>query len=469
MSFQISKLKVRSKLRGIEPGAIKTAASRREFYTFLFALPKGGDLHHHLGGATRPEAWFKIATDPSRNGNQRFFTRYRILNCEDSFGDRVFGRFKNDYWITVRESAWRRLPVCNKREFKPLQELSENEYESWSSSFVLDKLGEGRDEFFGNIWARVNHLLNDPFVMSEVLVDSMHRFGAEGVRYLEPQIAGISTFVDRSEKPYTPDEVYNILERRLDQTDALETGVTVRFQLMVQRFFPGAEEAIRKTFALIDSHRERWRGINMAGREDNEKGHPRQFTEVYDEMLRRYPEVGIAIHGGEQDKPSRHIFDTLRLGATRIGHGVNLIDDAPTMQLLRCGRFLVEINLVSNHLLEYVPNLSRHPFPIYLRQGIPCCLNTDDPGMWQSNMTDEYFVAVSNFNLNWVEIVQLGRNSIEFSFAQPNVRTRLLQDYERELKEFENRFLGNWRGELARANPEFTEYGKKHLDLGIRG
>ncbi len=54
-------------------------------------------------------------------------------------------------------------------------------------------------------------------------------------------------------------------------------------------------------------------------------------------------------------------------------------------------------------------------------------------------------------------------NSIEFSFAQPNVRTRLLQDYERELKEFENRFLGNWRGELARANPEFTEYGKKHL------
>jgi len=57
-------------------------------------------------------------------------------------------------------------------------------------------------------------------------------------------------------------------------------------------------------------------------------------------------------------------------------------------------KYLVEINLISNRLLEYAPNPARHPFPEYLRFGIPVCLNTDDPGAWDSNITDEYFSGV---------------------------------------------------------------------------
>jgi len=439
-------------------------------YTFLYALPKGGDLHHHLGGATDPAKWFQFATNREINGNQRFFTRFQILNCENTYADQVPGTLKNDYWnygywICLRESAWDRLPSCVKREFKPLEMLDEKEYESWSSSFVLDQPGEGRKEFFENIVPRLRHLLNDPFLMSEIVVNSMKRFGAEGVRYLEPQIGGISNFVDKAGNRYTPDEVYRIFKRRLEQPDALQTDVTVRFQLMVQRFWPRAEEAVRKAFALVDSHRDLWRGVNMVGREDNEKEHAKQFTSVYDQMLRRYTGIGISIHAGEQDEPSEHVFDTLRLGATRIGHGVNLINDSRTMQLMRNGRFLVEINLISNQLLEYVPDLSEHPFPVYLRQGIPCCLNTDDSGMWQSNMTDEYFVAVSNFDLNWEEIVQLGQNSLKFSFASRKDKSRLLQEYQQDIKAFEKRFQNNWRKELTTIRPMITEYGKRYSNL----
>ncbi|MEJ1972057.1 MAG: hypothetical protein WDM96_06160 [Lacunisphaera sp.] len=61
---------------------------------------------------------------------------------------------------------------------------------------------------------------------------------------------------------------------------------------------------------------------------------------------------------------------------------------------------LVEINLISNRLLEYTPDLAKHPFPEYLRTGIPVCLNTDDRGMWDSNLTDEYYTAVTTFNLS---------------------------------------------------------------------
>ncbi len=104
--------------------------------------------------------------------------------------------------------------------------------------------------------------------------------------------------------------------------------------------------------------------------------------------------------------------------------------------LLRNGPYLVEINLISNLLLEYVKDYSQHPFPEYLRIGIPVALSTDDRGMWDSNMTDEYFVAVREFNLSWSELVKLGRNSLRYSFVDEPTKQRLLTDYDKRVAAF---------------------------------
>ena len=110
---------------------------------------------------------------------------------------------------------------------------------------------------------------------------------------------------------------------------------------------------------------------------------------------------------------------------------------------LRAGIALVEINLVSNLLLEYVDHYSRHHFAELLRTGIPVALSTDDSGMWDSNMTDEYMTAVTEFNPTWDELVQCGRNSLKWSFAEPALKEKLLADYDHDLKFFESRFSGN--------------------------
>ena len=56
--------------------------------------------------------------------------------------------------------------------------------------------------------------------------------------------------------------------------------------------------------------------------------------------------------------------------------------------------------------------------------------------MWGSTMTDEYYVAVKNFNLSWEEIVQLGRNSLEYSFVEADQKQRLLDAYTQAVKDF---------------------------------
>ena len=425
---------------------IRQASTPAQLYAFLYDLPKGGDLHHHAGGAGWPEDWLAIATDPARNGNNVFYTRVSLAHYDPATGVAPI------IYQTIQKSAYDKLAPDLRTDYVPLAELSEHDRASWLSGMKLDLPGEGRDEFFENIWPRLGALLHDPHVAAELMVVNLRRFGAEGVRYLEPQ-ASLFGLVDHDGQPVDYETVAQIYEERLAREDARETGVETRFQHTVLRFKATAERDVEATYAFIDRHRARWVGVNFAGREDRQKGFPLRFLKTLRQMRRQYSGIGLSIHAGETDEPDRHVRDTLLLGATRIGHGVNLINDPDTMLLMRGQQFLVEINLISNRLLEYTPDLTKHPFPEYLRFGIPVCLNTDDRGMWSSDMTDEYYTAVSLYRLTWPEIVALGRNSLAYSFAEPELKARLLADYDRRVSEFERRYAAasdDWTTVLPR-------------------
>jgi adenosine deaminase CECR1 len=206
-------------------------------------------------------------------------------------------------------------------------------------------------------------------------------------------------------------------------------------------------------------------GVNFAGREDNDKGYPLRFLSTLRELRHQYPEIRLSIHAGEVDEPNEHIRDTLLLGADRIGHGVNLINDPDTMLLMRNGPYMVEINLVSNLLLEYVTSYKQHPFPEYLRTGVPVALSTDDRGMWDSNLTDEFFVAVKEFNLSWDEILLLSRNSLKYSFLDPATKARLLADYDKRVAAFVANFQKKGWGGLAVTKPVTYSFLCKHYQV----
>ena len=446
---------------------IKKSASKEQLYTFLYALPKGGDLHNHNGLSYFVDSWYAGATNPARKGDV-YYTRLRINNCPDSVEPLLLFR-------TIRQSTYSSMSECRKREYHPLAQLTPQQKEQWMSAMILDKEGEGRNEFFEVIGQRLNELFRDPTLVADLMVENMRRFGAEGLRYLETQF-GTGNFVDSDGKPIDVERGVQIIRSRLNQPDARNTGVTIRFQSGMLRFSPQAEQNLERVFDFVDKHRDLWVGINMAGREDNDKGHALRFLSTYRKMRRKYSGIGLSIHGGEVDAPGTQVRDTLLLGATRIGHGVNLITDPDTMLLMRNGKFLVEINLISNRLLEYFPDLSEHPFPEFLRTGIPVNLNTDDRGSWDSNMTDEYYTAVTLFNLTWDEIVQMGRNSLEFSFAEPSLKARLLKEYETAVTAFEKKYgAGNWASLLATVEPRSSGYAARTFgirlpasDVGVR-
>lgn len=417
----------------------KQQASAQQLYNFLYLLPKGGDLHHHLAGANFSEWWFDVATNPSLNGDYRYYTQVYPNLCENAQTKEYapladFLAFRN-----IQASTFNTLNACQQSQYKALTALSPEEKLGWLNSIRLDKKGEGRDEFFEKHWSRLNQLMANPHIQAEMIVKNMRDFSAEGLVYLETQV-GARNMLKADGSFYSEDEVVAIYRQRLAQKDALKTGVTTKLQYTLLRFSPDAEAQLEWIYRFVDQHRDLYVGINMAGREDNDKGYPLRFLPTLRKLRNTLPAVNLSIHAGEVDEPNFHVRDTLLLGATRIGHGVNLIDDPQTMLLMRNSQYMVEINLISNLLLEYVNDYSQHPFGEYLRTGIPVALSTDDRGMWDSNMTDEYFVAVKEFNLTWQELLSLGENSLQFSFLDEQSKQQLLQDYRQRISQFTRAF-----------------------------
>ena len=414
---------------------LKASDNPEDLYRVLYHMPKGGDLHNHLSGSNFSEWWYELALAEKARG-YRYFTKIRIENCV-AYGSNEFG--PSPYYLMFRNISadeYESLGDCEKGEYKALEDLDENELAGWLASIRLDKPYEGRDEFFQTHWQRLNALTRNPWLQAETMVRNIQAFAEEGLVYLESQVA-IQGFEGPDGAAISPQQVGEILRLRLQQEDAASIGITVRLQVPILRFLPFAENQLRTVYQFVHDNNDLFVAVNMVGREDNDKGYPLRFLSTLRELRRHYDGVRLSIHAGEVDEPNSHVRDTLLLGADRIGHGLNLITDPDTMLLMRNGAYMVEINLISNLLIEYIDDYSQHPFPEYLRIGIPVALSTDDRGMWDSTLTDEFFVAVREFDLSWEEVKILSRNSLQYAFLPAFEKNALLQDFAVRINRYE--------------------------------
>jgi len=417
-----------------------------DLYRVLWDLPKGGDLHNHHEYSIPMTFWIERALQ------RPYWIRFRLSPC---------GEAESFQWQTLRRESLDKLPACAQGDFKPVASLSEAERREWLAAITLDP-SEGKDEFFDRAVRRLADLEREPELIADALVVAQQQMQAENAVYLETQ-ADPRSFIGMSE-----DEGAAVLRRRLAQPDSLKTGVAVRMQVSTVRFLPGAEDDLADGFAFVHRNRDLWVGTNLVGREDDERGRPARFVKRMADLRRKYPDVLLSLHAGESSTRDTNIRESIALGATRIGHGTNAYLDPETMALLRRGPYLVEVSLLSNQSLGYVPDLRTHPFPKYLRQGIPVCLNTDDRGIMDSNLTDEYFAAVALFDLSWAELKQIGRWSLEFSFAEPALKKELLARFEKNVAAFERKYsAADWQQRLAQVEPHRS--GSTARILKLRG
>jgi aminodeoxyfutalosine deaminase len=186
----------------------------------------------------------------------------------------------------------------------------------------------------------------------------------------------------------------------------------------------GLESGVR-TLDWVHKHRpEHSVGFGLGG---PELGTPRaQFRDVF----ARAADLGLRLvpHAGETTGPQT-IRDSIEfLGAVRIGHGISAAQDPELMAELVERDIVLELSPTSNLRTRAVARIEDHPFNVLREAGVRLTLNTDDPGMFDTDLNQEYLIAHRVFGRSAAELTELAREAVRASFAGEPTRARLLAE-----------------------------------------
>jgi adenosine deaminase len=160
-------------------------------------------------------------------------------------------------------------------------------------------------------------------------------------------------------------------------------------------------------------------GFDLAG---PEFGYPPQQHAKAIAMVR---EAGlpITLHAGEADAAIR-VIEAADLGATRIGHGVRIIDDAALLQEARARGLHLEVCPTSNVHTGAAASVATHPITTLWRAGLNLSFNTDNRLMSCISMRSEAADLLQHTPLTLTDLVQMQLRAAEASFLREAARVQ---------------------------------------------
>ncbi len=154
-------------------------------------------------------------------------------------------------------------------------------------------------------------------------------------------------------------------------------------------------------------------GVVALGLGGPEVGHPPEKHAI---SFKKAHDAGLIciLHAGETEGPAS-IWGAIKQGSVRIGHGVRCIEDPKLVDYLRETQIPLEVNPTSNICLGVYPRIEEHPLPKLIADGLYVTLNSDDPPMFNTTLTNEYITAAQVFGMDVDALTGLVINSVRAS------------------------------------------------------
>jgi adenosine deaminase/aminodeoxyfutalosine deaminase len=235
----------------------------------------------------------------------------------------------------------------------------------------------------------------------------LERLAAQNVRYAEVIVA--AGVVLWKEQEFAP--VFDAIEAA-----AKASPVETRWILDgVRQFGPEHVMAVARLAAeRVD------RGVIAFGIGGSEERGPAEwFTDAF--AFAKCSGLHLTAHAGESAGPES-VWAALRLGAERIGHGIQAVRDPRLLDHLRERAIPLEICITSNLVTGVVKQLEEHPLRQLFDAGVPIVLNTDDPAMFGCTLVDEFRLAERAFGFSRPELREIAANGFRYAFTAPGVQ-----------------------------------------------
>jgi adenosine deaminase len=402
---------------------------------FLREMPKGGDLHNHLGGAVYAEDLIDYAAQDKLCVDRATMTAVSG-ECDSSCGSHA-QKLRADCAHQDQDFYDSLIDAWSMRNWERGRESGHDHFFATFGKFGLP---------FGNhIGEEIARTMQHAAADHLQYVELMHTVSGRQSAELGAKAGWDSDFSAMRDKLMAGGMKEAVTAARAELDEDQKTiqaklgcgtpsalpacDVTVRYLYQVLRGLPPeqvfAQILMGFELASVDP---RVVGLNLVMPEDWYV--PMRDFNLHMRMLDYlhgiYPKVHISLHAGElalglvpPEGMSFHIRHSIEEGhAERIGHGVDVMNEHNALDLLRemaRKKILVEICLTSNDEILGVKG-DEHPLPMYRKFGVPVALATDDEGVSRSDLTHEYLRAVETYALSYTDLKQMARQSLEHSF-----------------------------------------------------
>ena len=186
-------------------------------------------------------------------------------------------------------------------------------------------------------------------------------------------------------------------------------------------------ELARKPGSLI-------RGFDLAGSEGQHSVDKHAAALRYMQTYGKPQGLGLTIHAGETPMSDQYsgvdsIKKALALGADRIGHGIQMMQDPELLAYSQVAQLPIELCPWSNVQIQAVNGYGDHPLKAMLSKGLNVSLSTDNRMMSKITLTEQLGQLWAHHQItSWEQIKLITRNGVGSAFLTPIEKTRALKN-----------------------------------------
>ncbi len=238
---------------------------------------------------------------------------------------------------------------------------------------------------FIEVWIFTTNALQTADDFRQMVVDYAAEAASHGAVYLE----GIFSPAERVRRGVPWQVAYEGVCDGAQEARELH-GVEVRLTPDIPRGF--TQEEARATVEWAARYRHRGVvGVGLGGLEAEYP--PEPYADVF--ALARSLGLGSVPHAGEMAGAASVRGALEALGADRLRHGIHAVEDAGLVHELAGRGTVLDVCPLSNLRTGAVASLDEHPLPRLVAAGVRCSISTDDPAMFDTDLTRDYEAAES--------------------------------------------------------------------------